>query len=482
MTFIRAKQPRINATKPCYAWILNHNTWRHSAQKEIMSSIDGSIYDLLGILAVLALVAANGFFVAAEFSLVAVRRSRVIELVNTGRLNANALKRAVDNLDANLAATQLGITISSLALGWVGEPALAHLIEPLLNALPGSLATFGSHAIAVVISFIIITALHIVLGELAPKSLALQRSEGAALWVVRPLGLFLFLLRPAIIGLNGLGNLVLRLCGLRPGTGEESLHSPEELKLLVAASQEAGLLHQAQQELVERVFNIGDRRIADIMTPRRDVDWIDADDSMEEMLRTIRDCRHDQLLVGRGGIDEPLGMILKKDLLDQVLHGHAVDPMAVIREPVIVHEGTPIFRVLDQFKRAPVRLAIVIDEYGSLEGIVTQTDLLEAIAGDLPDMEGEDPDIIEREDGSLLVDGMMLAHDAFARLGFRQGSADGDFHTIAGFALFQLGHLPEAGEHFAYEGWRFEILDMDGRRIDKLLVRREAATSTAAAI
>ena len=395
-----------------------------------MSSFDGGISDLIGILAVLVLVAANGFFVAAEFSLVAVRRSRVTELVNAGRHNASALKHAVDNLDANLAATQLGITISSLALGWIGEPALAHLIEPLLSALPGSLATAGSHAIAVAISFIIITTLHIVLGELAPKSLALQRSEGTALWVVRPLGLFLLLLRPAIIALNGLGNFVLRLCGLRSGAGEGALHSPEELKLLVAASQEAGLLHQAQQEVVDRVFNIGNRRIADIMTPRRDVDWIDADDSAEEMLRTIRECRHEQLLVGRGDVDEPLGMILKKDLLEQVLDGKALDPMAVIRQPVTVHEATSIFRVLEQFKKAPVRLAIVIDEYGSLEGIVTQTDLLEAIAGDLPGVEGEEAEIVVREDGSLLIDGMMLAHDAFARLGFRSGSAEAIFTPL----------------------------------------------------
>jgi len=177
-------------------------------------------------------------------------------------------------------------------------------LEPLLGALPGPLAVAGSHAVAVVISFVIITMLHIVLGELAPKSLALQRSEGTALWVVRPLGLFLFVLRPAIITLNGLGNLVLRLVGLRPGTGEDSLHSPEELKLLVAASQEAGLLQHTQQEVMARVLTIGNRPIGDIMTPRRDVEWIDADDPQEDILRTIRDCRHDQLLVGRGDIAE----------------------------------------------------------------------------------------------------------------------------------------------------------------------------------
>jgi putative hemolysin len=445
-----------------------------------MSSVNGVMSDLIGIFAVLVLVVANGFFVAAEFSLVSVRRSRVAELVGAGRINATALQRAVDNLDASLAATQLGITISSLALGWIGEPALAHLVEPLLSGLPEPFAAAGSHAIAVAVAFIIITALHIVLGELAPKSLALQRSEGTALWVVRPLGLFLFLLRPAIMALNGLGNLVLRLFGLHPGTGEESLHSPEELRLLVAESREAGLLHRAQQEVVERVFNIGDRDIADIMTPRLEIDWINTDDTHEEILRTIRECRHEQLLVGRGSIDEPLGMILKKELLDQVLDGKSLDPMAVIREPLIVHDATPIFRVLEQFKRAPVRVAMIIDEYGSLEGIVTQTDLLEAIAGELPDVEGEEPDVVAREDGSLLIDGKMPAHDAFARLGFRSRSVEGDFHTIAGFALTQLGHLPEVGEHFAYEGWRFEIVDMDRRRIDKLLARREPTPGPAA--
>jgi len=438
-----------------------------------MPGSEGSMLDLIGILSVFILVAANGFFVAAEFSLVAVRRSRVMELAAEGRMNAATLRYAVEHLDSHLAATQLGITISSLALGWVGEPALAHLIEPFLTALPASFATASSHVIAVAIAFIIITSLHIVLGELAPKSLALQRSEVTALWVVRPLSLFLFLFRPAIMFLNGLGNLVLRLFGLQPGAGEESLHSPEEIKLLVAASQEAGLLHLTQQEVVERVFNIGDRRIAEIMTPRLDVDWIDTNDSAAEILKTIRECSHEQLLVGCGSVDEPLGMILKKDLLDQVLDGMPLDPMTVIREPLILHESTPIFRVLDQFRKAPVRIAIVIDEYGSLEGIVTQTDLLEAITGDLPDAEGDDPDLVVEADGTLLMDGMMSAHEAFSQLGFKPGSVKGSFHTIAGFALALLGHLPEPGERFSYEGWVFEVAAMDGRRIDKLRARHD---------
>jgi CBS domain containing-hemolysin-like protein len=332
----------------------------------------------------------------------------------------------------------------------------------------GSYGLAGAHIIAVTIAFSIITILHIVLGELAPKSLALQRSEGTALWVVRPLGWFRVLLWPAIVSLNGLGNLVLRLFGLRPGTAEETLHSPEELKLLIAASQEGGLLQRAQQELVERVLSIGNRHITDIMTPRVDVEWIDADDDRKEILRRIRECRHEQLLVGKGTIDELVGMVVKKDLLDQVLDGKDLNPLAVIRQPIAVHEAMPIFKVLEQFKRAPVRLATILDEYGVLQGIVTQTDLLEAIAGDLPDVEGEEPEIIERVDGSLLIDGMMSALDVFDRLGFR-ARPEGDYHTVAGFVLAQLGHLPAVGETLDYEGWRFEVVDLDGRRIDKVL-------------
>jgi CBS domain containing-hemolysin-like protein len=322
--------------------------------------------------------------------------------------------------------------------------------------------------VAVTIAFIIITALHIVLGELAPKSLALQRSESTALWIVRPLSVFRYLFRPAIVTLNGLGNALLRLCGLRPGTAEETLHSPEELKLLIAASQEGGLLHEAQGEVVERVLNIGNRRISDIMTPRIDIDWIDIDHEQEESLQRIRECSHGQLLVSTGSVEELLGVILKRDLFDQVLDGHTPNPMAVIRKPLAIHEATPIFEVLEQFKKAPVRLATILDEYGVLQGIVTQTDLLEALAGDLPAVEGEEPDMLEREDGSFLIDGMMSAQDAFDRLGLRT-RPEGDFHTVAGFALFELGRLPETGESFDYEDWRFEVVDLDGRRIDKVL-------------
>ena len=431
------------------------------------------MFELGGLLAVLLLVAANGYFVAAEFSLVAVRRSRVTELVAIGRMNARALERALDNLDANLAATQLGITVSSLGLGWIGEPAIASLIEPPLARVAGSLAGVSAHVIAIAVSFLIITALHIVLGELAPKSLALQRSEATALWTVRPLGAFLWLLRPAILMLNGLGNLVLRACGLRAGTGEGSLHSAGELKLLVAESQDAGLLHDAQEEVLVRALDIGSRRVGEIMTPRTEVDWIDANDAREGIIQTLTESRHTQLLVARGSIDKLLGVVTAKDLLDQLLAGGALDPVAVLVEPLLIHDAMPIFKVLELFKQAPVWLAVVVDEYGGLQGIVTQADLLEVIAGELPETEGETADVVERADGSLLIDGMAPAQSIFDRLGLKARPANPKFHTIAGFALAELGRLPETGARFSYEDWHFEVVDMDGRRIDKLLVRHE---------
>ncbi|WP_227441181.1 hemolysin family protein [Methylobacterium sp. W2] len=426
---------------------------------------------MLGLAAVLVLVFANGFFVAAEFALVSVRRSRVAELVTEGRAHANALQRATDRLDAHLAATQFGITLSSLALGWVGEPALAHLVEPALTWLPIGLSSVASHTVAVVVAFSIITSLHIVLGELAPKSLALQRSERTALAVVRPLSLFLLVFRPAILFLNALGNGVLRLCGLHPGHGEGSLHSTAELNLLIQASQEAGLIREVQQEAVERIFAIGERKVRDIMTPRHEVFWVDLDDPRDVVLKAIRECDHAQVVISRGEINELVGIVRKQDLLDQVLDGKDIDLAVATQPPIVVHESMTILAVLETFQSQPMRMAVVVDEYGTLEGIVTQTDLLEAIAGDIPEV-GEEPDVVERADGSLLIDGMMSARQAFERLAFSETPDSDDFTTLAGYVIFQLGRIPGVGDTVDAGGWRFEVVDMDGRRIDKVLASR----------
>lgn len=435
-----------------------------------MPTGDGSTNDIIGILLVFLLVVANGFFVASEFSLVAVRRSRVAQLVTAGRMSARALHRAVGQLDYNLAACQLGITISSLALGWIGEPALAHLIEPLLVGPLGSGAQFGAHAIAIAVAFVIITVLHIVLGELAPKSLALQRTEATALLIVRPLILFGFLFKPAIVSLNGLGNLVLRLAGLRPASKKETLHSPEEIRLLVAETEEAGLLVRAQRDVVERVINIANREVSDIMTPRIDIDWADANDSQDEILRAVRECRHEHVIVSRGILDDILGVIRKQDLLDWVIDGKPLDLLAVLQQPLALPESTPLLQAIERFKTQPARVGVIVDEYGALQGMVTRTDLLEAIAGDLPDV-GEEPELLEREDGTFLMDGRMPADEALIRLNIGR-TPERDFHTVAGFAIAVLGKIPTVGDQFTWEGWRFEIVGMDGPRISKVLVSR----------
>lgn len=428
-------------------------------------------FTLLKLFAVFGLVIANGFFVAAEFSIVAVRRSRVQELLEEGHARAMVLKRATDDLDAYLAATQLGITLSSLALGWIGEPAIAHLVEPLLQKLPFGWATPVSHMIAVIIAFTIITALHIVLGELAPKSLALQRTEKTAMATVRLLEVFLKIFQPAIMFLNGLGNLVLRLCGLQPGSGEGSHHSTEEFKLLFAASQEAGILDPEQQKLMERALNIGERRVRDIMTTLPEMTWIDIEKPQEEIIQTLRSSRYDQLIVSKDNINDMLGIVRKQDLYDHYVDGRDFNLRDALIEPLVVYESMTLLKVLDMFKRLPVHMAVVFDEYGEIQGIVTQSDLLEAIAGDLFMVNHqEDPDFVTQPDGALLMDGVMSVYEAFEHLNARKMPEGGDFSTLAGFAISEFGHLPEVGESFEWGDWRFTIHTVEERRIDKIMV------------
>ena len=450
--------------------------------------IDQDLPLIIGkLLAVLALVGANGFFVAAEFALVGTRQSRIDEMVAQGQSRAGLLRRAVDNLDASLAATQLGVTISSLGLGWIGEPALAHLIEPAVSML-GAAAAPVSHGIAVSVAFCIITVFHIVLGELAPKSLALQRPERTALLIVRPLSLFLALFRPVIFLLNGLGNMVARLFGLEPGSSEGRLHSTEELKLLVAASRDAGLVQQSQQEVVERAFGMGERRVRTIMTPRHDIYWIDSSGSNETMLRGIRASRHEQVVVAKGSLDQVTGVLRKQDLLDLHLDGKlplsddgAGDLLAAIQEPLIVPDGATVLQVLETFRNRPIQMALIVDEYGALRGVVTQTDLLEALAGEIKD--DDELDVVRRDDGSFLVDATMSIQDAFEQIGIGKVPDDhGEYRTLAGFVLKRLGHIPLTGEHFEWDTAgdvrRFEVVDLDGHRIDKILVsaaKREIA-------
>jgi CBS domain containing-hemolysin-like protein len=418
------------------------------------------------------LVLANGFFVAAEFALVGMRRSRVEQLLAEGHPRAKALQRAVSSLDAYLAATQLGITISSLGLGWVGEPALSVLIEPLFHWLPVSLALISSHTLSGVIAFTIITALHIVLGELAPKSLALQRTEGTAIAVVNPLEVFLAVFRPAVQVLNSLGNFVLRLLGLQPGSGEELLHSTEELKFLVAASRKAGLLGETEQDVVGRVFSLGDRRVSAFMTPRTEMVWLDINDPLPQLRRQVIESFHSLFPVGQDSVDNILGIVQAKEFLAHNLT-QLVEVQGILQQPLYVPESMKALRILELFKESGTHIALVVDEYGVTQGLVTLIDILEAIVGDIPSVEElADPEIVQREDGSWLLDGL-LPIDEFKEIfnlrRFLPGEGS-NYQTLGGFVVNQLGHIPSAAEYFEWAGMRFEVVDMDGNRVDKVLV------------
>ncbi|MEH1917703.1 hemolysin family protein [Nostoc sp.] len=424
------------------------------------------------LLSVIFLVLANGFFVAAEFALVALRRSRVEQLVIQGHPGAKALQRAVNNLDAYLAATQLGVTISSLGLGWLGEPAIAVLVEPAFHWLPKSLSETSAHTLSVVIAFTIITSLHIVLGELAPKSLALQRTERTAFAVINLLELYLVIFRPAVQVLNSLGNLVLKLIGLEPGSSEELLHSTEELKLLVAASHEAGLLGEAEQDVVERVFNIGNRQVSAFMTPRTEMVWLDIDEALSKIRSQVIESIHSFFPVGQQSIDNLLGIVQTKEFLAQN-PTQAIELQALLKPLLYVPESMKALNLLELFKKSGTHLALIVDEYGVTQGLVTITDIVEAIVGDIPTSEElADPDVVQREDGSWLLDGLLPIDELKEILDIRKllPGAEVNYQTLGGFVVNQLGNIPLVAEHFEWVGLRFEVVSMDGNRIDKVLV------------
>jgi putative hemolysin len=424
---------------------------------------------------VVILVLLNGFFVATEFSLVSVRRTRIDELVKVGNRSAGVVQRALQHLDSFIAATQLGITMASLALGWIGEPALAHLIEPLFAFLPGWFAEATAHTLAVAIAFTIITSLHIVLGELAPKTIALQRPESTALWVARPTEIFLRIFWPFIAVMNGAGNLVVRLVGLEPASEHSRAHSSAELRLLVEESGEAGVLDEQSQEMLINVFAFGNRPAYQAMVPRTEVVTIDADATVRAFLERFATSGHTRFpVLGPGGVDDMQGVVSAKDLLLAMRTG-SVDPESSIAPFIQAAFYTPetkhIGELLREMRDRHHRMAILIDEYGGMAGVVTLEDLIEEIVGDIDDNK-QDPDDNPQQidDRTTVVEGQMRVVDANAELGL--DIPTGDYETLAGFILAKIGRLPSQGEVIAHGGIRLLVLEMQGPRIKRVEITR----------
>jgi putative hemolysin len=435
----------------------------------------------LGLLAVVVLVLLNGFFVATEFSLVSVRHTRIDELVASGNRSAVVVQHALQRLDPYIAATQLGITMASLALGWIGEPALAHLIEPLLTFLPPSFTLATAHTIAVTIAFIIITALHIVLGELAPKTIALQRPESTALWVTRPTALFLKIFWPFITILNGTGNLVVRAVGLTPASGHELVHSSAELQLLVEQSSEAGVLDADEKEMLANVFAFADRQAHQVMRPRPEVETIEHTATIRTLIALLAETGHTRFpVLGPGGVDDVQGILSAKDLFvaQHNESAHLDTPITpLVRPAFFTPQSKRIGDLLQEMRSKHIRLTVLVDEYGGMAGIVTMEDLVEEIVGELADEGEQDVQEVRKiDDHTSMVEGQMRVEDANEKL--QLNLPEGDYETLAGFLLMRLGRVPTTGESITYHGVRLKVVEMQGPRIKRIEVRKQEGGST----
>jgi magnesium and cobalt exporter, CNNM family len=438
--------------------------------------MDEPILVTLGRLAaVLALIAANGFFVAAEFGLVAVRRTRIEQMANEGNALAQRVKAALERMDSHIAATQLGITISSLALGWLGVPVLAQLIEPAFRWLPGIWPQASAYAVAVAVAFVAITALHIVLGESVPKTIALQRPERAALFVVRPLQAFLWLFGPFISAMNGLGNLIMRWIGLRPAGGHELAHSEEELRQLVTASQESGVLEASEEEMIHKVFSFADKEAHQVMVPRTEIAGVPADMTLRDFAAYVAYERlHTRFPVYEGTIDSIVGIVHLKDaVLAMATEQLDLTVRAVMRPVLVVPESIHVDELLRQLRRRRMHMAALVDEFGGTAGIVTMEDLLEEIVGEIRDeFDEETPGLAARQDGTYTIDGMMTIDEFNERFG--QSIEEPAYDTIAGYVFGQLGRVAEVGDEAPIDGLLLRVEEMDGLRIASLRVLPEA--------
>ncbi|MBN1889729.1 MAG: HlyC/CorC family transporter [Thermoflexales bacterium] len=422
--------------------------------------------------AVAALVATNAFFVAAEFSLVSVRSTRVEELIAHGNLTAKAVRHAIADPDRFIAATQLGITLASLGLGWLGEPALAHLIEPLFGFLPDWWGGAASHAAAAgAIAFSFITFLHVVVGELMPKSIALQKPEETALWVARPILLAERLFRPLIWALNGTGNFLLRLIGFASASGHHLVHSVEELKLLVVASQESGLLEVGEREMLHAVFDFGDMQAHQVMVPRTEIVGVEAGLPLSQVIEMVASHTLTKFPVYEGNLDHVIGVLHTKDLVKLAYHTADKTARDCMREGLFVPETIHVSKLLARFRTRKQHIAILLDEYGGTAGLVTLEDLVEEIIGDVADQfEQEEPDIVRLPDGSYSISGRTLIEEVNQELDL--ALSDSHYETIAGYMLGCLGRMTEVDDTVEVEGLELRVKEMDGLRIARVLLRR----------
>ena len=429
--------------------------------------------DLLMLLLVAFLVLLNGFFVAAEFAIVKVRATQLAGRVKKGESRAKRAHHIVEHLDAYLSATQLGITLASLGLGWIGEPAVAHLIEgPLLAIGIGSPAVV--HTIAFAIAFSIITMLHIIVGELAPKSLAIQQAERITLLVARPLHLFYVVFKPFIWVLQGMANALLRAFGVKPASEGEMVQSEEELRLLMAEAGKRRAVAKRRADVILRVFQLKDLTARDVMTPRTRMTVLDASRTFEENLATAEEAGYTRFPLIERDVDTVVGMVHYRDLANLARGNRPKRDLNAVKRPVVfVPDSKPVEDILDDLLRRGVHMAIVTDEHGSTAGLLTLEDVFEELFGEIRDefdtAEGE-PTAMDLGGGHFVLDGLLPIHQVERLLGVEV--SDEDASTLSGHVVATLGHLPAKGERFTLGPYEGLVREVARRRIHTVEVWR----------
>ena len=426
------------------------------------------------LLVALLLVLLNGFFVAVEFALVKIRPTRVETLIEEGKPAATLVKDAIQNLDGYLAACQLGITLSSLSLGWIGEPAIAALIEPVLGAF---LPEGAIHTVAVVLGFGTITFLHVVFGELAPKTLSIQDAERISLIVAPPMKFFYYLFIPGIYVFNGTANFFTGLIGFSPASETDEAHTEDDIRMLIAQSSEQGLVKEGQEEMIEGVFELQDTTVREIMVPRPDVEILETNMDMETLLAITTEGSHSSYpVLDSEANDQVVGAIHIEDLYRTHLSDNDSSTVrALAREVVIVPETRRIANLLTEFQDREIQMAMVIDEWGAFEGIVTMEDILEEIVGEIRDefdVASDEPSIRKLENGDYSIDGRVLIETVNQVLDAEFGSEDSE--TIGGLVFNRLGRSPEVGDSVDLDSYAFDVDEVNGSRISHVIARKGA--------
>jgi CBS domain containing-hemolysin-like protein len=438
----------------------------------------------LRLLAILALVVINGFFAAAEFSLVTVRMSRVRQLVDKGSRRAKVVQRLAGQLDLVLSGVQVGITLTSLGLGALGELTLAALFRPMLVWLPGRPAVLVLHAISLMLAFALLTTLHVVLGELVPKSLSLQRAERAALLVALPFDWYLHTFRWAIDSLDGASRLVLRALGSRTGDSHTLVHSAEELEIQVQQARERGFLSQSEEKFIVSAIQLGQLRVREIIVPRPDMHVLPVEADLEEALRVFVTTQRSRIPVYEGTVDHLLGFVHIKDMLWVLLDRQrrveegvppaAFDLRRLLRELLIIPESKPAAELLSELRAHRAGMAAVVDEFGSILGLVTLEDLIEQVVGEIHD----EFDVVERPqvvgrgpDPAMIFDASLPVRDLASQYDIELPE-DSAYSTVGGFVLSQLQFIPRGGETFEFGGYRFTVVEMDRRRVARVKIER----------